>query len=132
MRAFGRPVKTALTIATSLAQIGEFSFILAGLGVSLGLLSEQARDVLLAAAIVSILVNPLLFVALDRWIARHDSDAPEDHADAIAGHTVLVGLRARRSPGVRRTASRRHAHARDRDPMRTPYANCATRTPPKS
>jgi CPA2 family monovalent cation:H+ antiporter-2 len=91
VRAFGRPAKTALTIATSLAQIGEFSFILAGLGVSLGLLSEQARDVLLAAAIVSILVNPLLFVALDRWIARHDSDAPEDHPDAIAGHTVLVG-----------------------------------------
>jgi CPA2 family monovalent cation:H+ antiporter-2 len=91
VRAFGRPAKTALTIATSLAQIGEFSFILAGLGVSLGLLSEQARDVLLAAAIVSILANPLLFVALDRWIAKHDSDAPEDHPDAIAGHTVLVG-----------------------------------------
>ncbi|WP_448098654.1 YbaL family putative K(+) efflux transporter [Luteibacter yeojuensis] len=92
VRAFGRPAKTALTIATSLAQIGEFSFILAGLGVSLGLLSEEARDVLLAAAIVSILVNPLLFVVLDRWIARHDSDAPEDHPDAIAGHTVLVGF----------------------------------------
>jgi CPA2 family monovalent cation:H+ antiporter-2 len=92
VRAFGRPAKTALTIATSLAQIGEFSFILAGLGVSLGLLSEEARDVLLAAAIVSILVNPLLFVVLDRWIARHDADAPEDHPDAIAGHTVLVGF----------------------------------------
>lgn len=92
VRAFGRPAKTALTIATSLAQIGEFSFILAGLGVSLGLLSEEARDVLLAAAIVSILVNPLLFVVLDRWIAKHDSDAPEDHPDAIAGHTVLVGF----------------------------------------
>lgn len=91
VRAFGRPVKTALTIATSLAQIGEFSFILAGLGVSLGLLSEQARDVLLAAAIVSILVNPLLFVALDRWMARHDSDALDDHPDVLAGHTVLVG-----------------------------------------
>ncbi|MEX1826073.1 YbaL family putative K(+) efflux transporter [Luteibacter sp. CQ10] len=91
VRAFGRPPKTALTIATSLAQIGEFSFILAGLGVSLGLLSEQARDVLLAAAIVSILVNPLLFVALDRWVARHDADAPEEHPD-VRGHTVLVGF----------------------------------------
>ncbi|NID17047.1 YbaL family putative K(+) efflux transporter [Luteibacter yeojuensis] len=90
VRAFGRPPKTALTIATSLAQIGEFSFILAGLGVSLGLLSSQARDILLAAAIVSILINPLLFVALDRWIARHDADTPDDHPD-MAGHTVLVG-----------------------------------------
>jgi CPA2 family monovalent cation:H+ antiporter-2 len=91
--AFGRPPKTALTIATSLAQIGEFSFILAGLGVSLKLLSEEARDILLAAAIVSILVNPLLFGALDRWIARHDNDAPDEHADpALAGHTVLVGF----------------------------------------
>ncbi|MET0256284.1 MAG: YbaL family putative K(+) efflux transporter [Luteibacter sp.] len=93
VRAFGRPPKTALTIATSLAQIGEFSFILAGLGVSLHLLSEEARDILLAAAIVSILVNPLLFAALDRWVARHDADAPDEHADpTLAGHTVLVGF----------------------------------------
>jgi CPA2 family monovalent cation:H+ antiporter-2 len=90
VRMFGRPTKTALTIATSLAQIGEFSFILAGLGVSLGLLSEEARDILLAAAIVSILVNPLLFVALDKWVAKHDSDAPDEHPD-MRGHTVLVG-----------------------------------------
>jgi CPA2 family monovalent cation:H+ antiporter-2 len=90
VRAFGRPPKTALTIATSLAQIGEFSFILAGLGVSLGLLSTEARDILLAAAIVSILINPLLFAALDRWVARHDADTPDDHPD-MAGHTVLVG-----------------------------------------
>jgi CPA2 family monovalent cation:H+ antiporter-2 len=92
VRAFGRPVKTALTIATSLAQIGEFSFILAALGVSVGLISAQARDVILAAAIVSILVNPLLFVALDRWIAKHDADAPEQHPAAVGGHTVLVGF----------------------------------------
>ncbi|KJV29273.1 YbaL family putative K(+) efflux transporter [Luteibacter yeojuensis] len=91
VRLFGRPTKTALTIATSLAQIGEFSFILAGLGVSLGLLSEEARDILLAAAIVSILVNPLLFVALDRWVAKHDADAPDEHPD-MRGHTVLVGF----------------------------------------
>jgi monovalent cation:H+ antiporter-2, CPA2 family len=90
VRMFGRPTKTALTIATSLAQIGEFSFILAGLGVSLGLLSEEARDILLAAAIVSILVNPLLFVALDRWVAKHDADAPDEHPN-MRGHTVLVG-----------------------------------------
>lgn len=92
--AFGRPAKTALTIAVSLAQIGEFSFILAGMGVSLGLLTPAARDVLLAAAIVSILVNPLLFVVLDKWIARHDADPVPDAEHPIetaAGHTVLVG-----------------------------------------
>ncbi|HEY4090120.1 MAG TPA: YbaL family putative K(+) efflux transporter [Luteibacter sp.] len=91
VRMFGRPTKTALTIATSLAQIGEFSFILASLGVSLGLLSAEARDILLAAAIVSILVNPLLFVVLDRWVAKHDSDAPDEHP-SMRGHTVLVGF----------------------------------------
>lgn len=91
VRMFGRPTKTALTIATSLAQIGEFSFILASLGVSLGLLSAEARDILLAAAIVSILVNPLLFVALDRWVAKHDSYAPDEHP-SMRGHTVLVGF----------------------------------------
>ena len=93
VRAFGRPPKTALTIAVSLAQIGEFSFILASMGVSTGLLSEEGRDILLAAAIVSILVNPLLFVALDKWVAKHDADAPDEHSDpTLAGHTVLVGF----------------------------------------
>ncbi|AMC13388.1 sodium:proton antiporter [Liberibacter crescens] len=59
--AFRRPVLTALTIAASLAQIGEFSFILVGLGVELGLLQEQARDLVLAGAIISIILNPLVF-----------------------------------------------------------------------
>jgi K+:H+ antiporter len=56
--AFRHPLSTALTIAASLAQIGEFSFILAGLGVTLGLLPEQGRDLIFAAAILSILLNP--------------------------------------------------------------------------
>jgi CPA2 family monovalent cation:H+ antiporter-2 len=61
--AFRHPLTTALTIAASLAQIGEFSFILAGLGVSLGLLPEEGRDLILAGAILSILLNPLFFAA---------------------------------------------------------------------
>jgi CPA2 family monovalent cation:H+ antiporter-2 len=63
--AFGYPVTTALTVSASLAQIGEFSFILAGLGVTLGLLPREGRDLILAAAIVSITLNPLLFAAID-------------------------------------------------------------------
>ena len=59
-------IGTALTISASLAQIGEFSFILAGLGVALGMLPPEARDLILAGAILSILVNPLLFFAVER------------------------------------------------------------------
>ncbi|MCE9651136.1 MAG: Kef family K(+) transporter [Parvibaculum sp.] len=66
VRAFGHPMSTALTISASLAQIGEFSFILATLGVGLGLLPERGRDLILAGAILSILANPLFFFALDR------------------------------------------------------------------
>ncbi len=65
--AFRHPVGTALTISASLAQIGEFSFILASLGVGLGLLPEEGRDLILAGAIISIMLNPLLFIAVD-WL----------------------------------------------------------------
>jgi CPA2 family monovalent cation:H+ antiporter-2 len=65
--AFRHPLSTALIISASLAQIGEFSFILAGLGVDLQLLPEAGRDLILAGAILSIMLNPHLFVALDRF-----------------------------------------------------------------
>jgi CPA2 family monovalent cation:H+ antiporter-2 len=89
-----------LTIAVSLAQIGEFSFILASLGVSQGLLSTAARDVILAAAIVSILINPVFFMLLDKQLARMDDDArnvagPDVDIEFLpttqVGHTVVVG-----------------------------------------
>ncbi len=64
VRFFGYPRQTALTVSVSLAQIGEFSFILAGLGVGLGVLPDDARDLVLAGAILSILVNPLLFALI--------------------------------------------------------------------
>ena len=57
------PLSMALTVAASLAQIGEFSFIVAGLGVSLGLLSQEGHDLILAGAILSITLNPLVFGA---------------------------------------------------------------------
>ncbi|AEH86248.1 cation:proton antiporter [Mesorhizobium opportunistum] len=65
--AFGYPLATALMISASLAQIGEFSFILAELGVGLKLLPEQGRDLILAGAILSIVLNPLMFLVVD-WM----------------------------------------------------------------
>jgi CPA2 family monovalent cation:H+ antiporter-2 len=70
VRAFGHPTRTAMTIAASLAQIGEFSFILAALGVVLGVLPEEGRDLVLAGSILSILLNPLLFATAERLRAR--------------------------------------------------------------
>ena len=66
VRLFGHDRRTALTISASLAQIGEFSFILLGLGITLELLPTHARDIVLAGAILSILLNPFLFAWLDR------------------------------------------------------------------
>ncbi|MGE0212099.1 MAG: YbaL family putative K(+) efflux transporter [Parvibaculaceae bacterium] len=65
--AFRYPVGTALIISASLAQIGEFSFILAELGVNLGVLPPEARSLILAGAILSIMLNPLVFAAAD-WL----------------------------------------------------------------
>jgi CPA2 family monovalent cation:H+ antiporter-2 len=97
VRAFKRPMSTALTISVSLAQIGEFSFILAGLGVSLKLLPEGGRDLVLAGAILSILDNPLLFAILDRILpkmiakeAKARGEPPPASA-AAQPHAVLVG-----------------------------------------
>jgi CPA2 family monovalent cation:H+ antiporter-2 len=67
---FRHPVGTALTISASLAQIGEFSFILAELGVRLGLLPNQGQDLIVAGAMLSILANPLLFAGIG-WLRPH-------------------------------------------------------------
>ncbi|GAB2625118.1 YbaL family putative K(+) efflux transporter [Novilysobacter erysipheiresistens] len=98
VRAFGHPNSTALTISTSLAQIGEFAFIIAGLGLSLEILPREGHDLVLAGALISIMLNPLLFVALDRWQARSDErdrrNAPPEPDVVpmdIGGHAILVG-----------------------------------------
>jgi K+:H+ antiporter len=67
---FRRPAHVASTVAAGLAQIGEFSFILAGLGVSLGLLPPEGRSLILAGALLSITLNPLVFRWSDRLVAR--------------------------------------------------------------
>ena len=68
------PVKTALTVSASLAQVGEFSFILAGLGMTLGLLPKEAQSLILAGALISMALNPFVFAAVEpiqRWLMRH-------------------------------------------------------------
>jgi CPA2 family monovalent cation:H+ antiporter-2 len=101
VRAFGRSTGTALTISASLAQIGEFSFILAGLGVSLGMLPEMGQDLILAGAIISILLNPVVFALIDRVAPRDEAPktiAPKPREPAVdveptslTDHTVVVG-----------------------------------------
>ncbi len=77
---FRYPLNTALTVAASLAQIGEFSFILAGLGQTLGLMSVEGMNYILAGALISIALNPLVFSAIDplrRWALDNSALARE-------------------------------------------------------
>lgn len=110
VKAFGYPRTIALAIAASLAQIGEFSFILVVLGVGLDLLPAVAQDLVVAGALFSILVNPLLFMAVDHYGAKLDAAAapeadgtaaavpqPEEPAEdmpeptALTDHAIVVG-----------------------------------------
>jgi monovalent cation:H+ antiporter-2, CPA2 family len=79
VRAFGRDRDMGLTIAASLAQIGEFSFILITMGVKLAIVPSEARDLVVAGAMISILVNPMLFHLLDRR-AQRKASVPADSA----------------------------------------------------
>ncbi|MES2186375.1 MAG: YbaL family putative K(+) efflux transporter [Pseudomonadota bacterium] len=106
--AFRYPLRTALTVAASLAQIGEFSFILVGLGMSLGLLPKEGQSLVLAGALISISINPLVFKAIApvrAWLlSRSDTarrleqredplaELPADtHARYLSHQVVLVG-----------------------------------------
>jgi monovalent cation:H+ antiporter-2, CPA2 family len=66
VRLLGHPLSMALLVSAALAQIGEFSFILTGLGVSLGVLSNEAESLVIAGALLSILVNPLVFYGVSK------------------------------------------------------------------
>lgn len=87
VRAFGKDNTTALLISASLAQIGEFSFILAGLGMQLEVLPRDGYDLILAGALLSIMLNPLLF----GWVQRHERLA--DRAAPRAATPVPPDLR---------------------------------------
>jgi CPA2 family monovalent cation:H+ antiporter-2 len=106
--AFRYPLNTALTVSASLAQIGEFSFILAGLARQLGLLSEEGFDLIIAGALISISVNPFVFRLIEpiqAWVRARSNlarilERPDDPlaelpmsvaSSEVTGHTVLVG-----------------------------------------
>lgn len=100
VKLFGLSLRTSLTIAISLAQIGEFAFILAGLGIALNMLSENGRHLVLAGAILSIMINPLMFAMLERYLTcyTNESDACESQQEentplppSITHHALLVG-----------------------------------------
>ena len=105
---FRYPLNTALTVSASLAQIGEFSFILVGLGASLGLLPAEGTSLVLAGALISMALNPMLFhaiaplqgwlrtrSALARRLEERDDPLAElpmtTHAKFLAHQVVLVG-----------------------------------------
>jgi CPA2 family monovalent cation:H+ antiporter-2 len=94
----GYPKTTALTVAASLAQIGEFSFILAGLGLAMGLLPPEGRDLILAGALISITLNPLAFAGVDRLAAWMGTGG--------YGRTRLTALEAQLDELQRRSAAR--------------------------
>jgi CPA2 family monovalent cation:H+ antiporter-2 len=105
--AFRHPVRTALTVSASLAQIGEFSFILAGLGGALGMLPPDGRDFILAGAILSIALNPVAFAgvapltrfieARPRLLALLERRGAEKFRETVSstaglrGHAIIVG-----------------------------------------
>jgi CPA2 family monovalent cation:H+ antiporter-2 len=106
--AFRYPLNTALTVSASLAQIGEFSFILAGLGVSLKLLPAEGQSLILAGALISIALNPVVFASvtpLQSWLRSHSNLARKleqrtdplaelpmsTHERYLSGQVVLVG-----------------------------------------
>jgi monovalent cation:H+ antiporter-2, CPA2 family len=105
---FHYPLRTALTVSGSLAQIGEFSFILASLGLSLGLLAEESQSLIVAVALLSITLNPLMFAAVrpvDRWLrahprllaalerddASHDLGVSGEARGQLHDHAILIG-----------------------------------------
>jgi len=91
VRAFGYSSKKALTIAASLAQIGEFSFILAALGTSLGMLPKEASDLILAGAIISVFLNPFIFSLIVDRTGEAEPQEAVSQAAAAKGHVILVG-----------------------------------------
>ncbi|MBH9983080.1 Kef family K(+) transporter [Bartonella sp. B10834G6] len=105
VRLFHRPYATALTIGAGLAQIGEFSFILAGLGSALGIINDEARDLIVGGAILSILLNPLVSIVADKIRSRLETKNGENTVLDIGGddenglvktvktnHIILVGF----------------------------------------
>jgi CPA2 family monovalent cation:H+ antiporter-2 len=102
VRLFRQSIATAITIGASLAQIGEFSFVLAGLAMALKILPQEGQDLILAAAIISIMLNPFYFAAItylkkklqlvDVLPARPAVEEPEELQETkLTDHAVIIG-----------------------------------------
>lgn len=107
VRTFKHSKRTALTISASLAQIGEFAFILATLGMSEGarlnieIISDEAHSLILGGAIISILLNPIIFSLIERYLDKTETIVEQmidevasmssNVPDNIKEHTILIG-----------------------------------------
>ena len=101
VRAFGHDQRVAMTIAASLAQIGEFSFILISMGVTLTIVPSEARDLVVAGALVSILVNPVLFHLLERHLtAKANSGLAASPPDPDPSPPVNDAVTPKADPGT--------------------------------
>ena len=133
----GRSHLTALTVGVALSQVGEFSFILAGLGTTLGLLPPAGMSLILAGGIISIAINPLLFALIEPVMLKlfpsevgGDEDETEEEEEAkttvkrdrvlivgagIIGHDLFFGLRDRKIESfvVEKNIERTHQGAND-------------------
>ncbi len=141
---FRYPMRTALTVAVSLAQIGEFSFILVGLGMSLGILPEEGQALILAGALLSITANPFLFALVQRLyptepVGTVATDSLPDLRDyhELTGHAIVVGhgrvcrhvtdaLAAEGVPCVVVDLQRERAKSLQAEGMRVVYGNAVT------
>lgn len=96
-RMLHQPVRTSIAVSVALAQVGEFSFMVASLGLSLGVLPPEATQALVAASIISITLNPALFKLVDplsKRLARRPMQVTEPLAPAAEGHIIVVGYGA--------------------------------------
>jgi len=112
--ALGYPLSTALTVSASLAQVGEFSFILAGLGITHGLMEQEGMNLILAGALISITLNPVVFAASDRltkWVKanpnlkRRFEDNRQTHFKALQGELEAARNRAAAKAAAHKTFS---------------------------
>ncbi len=110
----GYPLSTALTVSASLAQVGEFSFILAGLGITHGLMAQEGMNLILAGALISITLNPFVFATSDRlikWIKaspnlkRRFEDGRQTHFQALQGELDAARARAAEKAAAHKTFS---------------------------
>jgi CPA2 family monovalent cation:H+ antiporter-2 len=114
--ALRRTVPAALTISASLAQIGEFSFILATLGIGLGIMPPEGQSLILAGSILSIILNPLMFYIAEHIRPRFESRIPAEAAPAAASERIEPALTPASAPAPAAAEARPVADAAEHQP----------------